>query len=499
MFSETAARPSPWANLKAFLDTPVGDIELNPLFNEVLDSQCSLQQLYNGNVNLIGLVICAPESNMGKSLWERKIVRDGDVSLIWPEQVKRIMSGNNYFTLTREEIQHLLDNRNGPSALPGATLKFIKSYHDYDPNDIDTIHAFVIIEGMHSFSPDEKSTDDWAALKANFREFITNKPYRVFAVNLCHLQQNKICNHAHGIQFFKPEFFYPTGETFSAQGREMVREVYDNDILIDIKHMSLPARISFYNQRNSEYPDRPILCTHTGVTGLRMEERLRFALEKPRKIGPTWSISYLKPAGYLNHSYFNCSSINLYDQDILQILNSGGLIGISLDQRILGFGAAYRDHWLVDPTDTEHISVNEAVVFFGPAGPTGFPINNFSDDEVLGGEELQSQASTAAIGDIHMRYFFNNIMHVLKVALANGVSMQKASESICIGSDFDGLIDAIECCKTTEELGDFYTQLSPHVKTYFREAGYNNPPIEPSRLLDNIFYENGRRFLEDWF
>jgi hypothetical protein len=199
------------------------------------------------------------------------------------------------------------------------------------------------------------------------------------------------------------------------------------------------------------------------------------------------------------HSFFNCSSINLYDQDIVRILHSGGLIGISLDQRILGFGAAFREHELVDPTDVEHISENEALGFFGPAGPTGVQLGSFSDAAVLGGSELNSQSSTAAIGEIHMRYFFNNVIHILEVAVANGFTYKTASESICIGSDFDGLIDAIECCKSSNQLGDFYQQLLAKAKTFFREAAYVRPPVEPETLLDNIFYENGKRFLEKWF
>ncbi len=498
-FSKRGSWPSPWTNLKAILQTDIIDIELNPLFNEVLDSQSSLQQLCKGNINLIGLAISPAESNMGKSLWEKDIVRDGKVSLIDPGQVDRIRSGTNYFQMASEEIDHLLSNTSGPAALPGANLKFIKNYNEYDPDDINTIHAFVIVEGLHSFSPDENSTDDWNTLKTNFHNFISNPLYRVFAINPCHLQQNQVCNHAHGIQFFKPEFFYPSGETFCNEGKEMIREIYNNNILVDIKHMSLAARRNFYIQHHNEFPGKPILCTHAGVTGLKAHECLKFLSEKPVKVGKTWKVTHLKAAGYVPHSSFNCSSINLYDEDIVHILHSQGLIGISLDQRILGFGAAFREHELIDPTDIEHISENEGVGFFGPAGPTGVQLGSFSNDDIIDGSELNSQASTAAIGEIHMRYFFNNVIHILEVAATNGLSYKIGSESICIGSDFDGLIDAIECCKSSNKLGDFYQQLLAKAKQYFREAGFSRVPVDPETLLNNIFYENGRKFLERWF
>ena len=498
-FSRPGFWPSPWSNHKAILNTDIVDIHLNPLFNEVLDSQASLAQLYQGNVNLIGLVITPAESNMGKSLWQKSIVRDGKVSLIYPGQVDRIRSGTQYYQMTKEEIDHLLANAGGPAALPGSNLMFIKSYDEYDPNDLNTIHAFVVVEGLHAFSPDESATNNWPQLLANFHEFISNPRFRVFVINPCHLQQNRVCNHAHGIQFFTPEFFFPTGETFSNEGKQMIREIYDNDILVDIKHMSLAARRAFYIQHHNEFSDRPILCTHAGVTGLSETQCLKYLSEKPVKVGNTWRISHLKPVGYVPHSFFNCSSINLYDQDIVRILHSGGLIGISLDQRILGFGAAFREHEFVDPTDVEHISANEALGFFGPAGPNGVVLKNYSDAQVLGGSELQSQASTAAIGEIHMRYFFNNIVHILEVAVKNNFTYAQAAQSICIGSDFDGLIDAIECCKNSEEIGDFYQQLLPKTKDLFREAGYTRSPVEPQVLLDNLFYENGRRFLEQWF
>ena len=101
----------------------------------------------------------------------------------------------------------------------------------------------------------------------------------------------------------------------------------------------------------------PNLCTHAGLTGQSIRDRVKYLLRTPEDVGVVYEVCYLKPKSpYIDGVYFNCSSINLYDEDIEAILLSGGLIGLSFDQRILGFADENVLRDVTTPNDVEYIS-----------------------------------------------------------------------------------------------------------------------------------------------
>jgi hypothetical protein len=113
----------------------------------------------------------------------------------------------------------------------------------------------------------------------------------------------------------------------SSKGRMFLDEIVKTKVLIDVKHMSLISRQEFYTTR--EWHERPILCSHSGVTGCSWYDKLnRNIVLRSVKKGPQFvKIRYKKPKGLLNNTYFNPSSINLYNEDILYVLKSKGLSG----------------------------------------------------------------------------------------------------------------------------------------------------------------------------
>lgn len=72
-FANPDTKPSPWifinAKLAVFNDVT---ISINKLFNEVLNSQSNLNQLWDNDVKLIGLILHAPEQKIGKALSSKK-------------------------------------------------------------------------------------------------------------------------------------------------------------------------------------------------------------------------------------------------------------------------------------------------------------------------------------------------------------------------------------------------------------------------------------------
>jgi len=101
-------------------------------------------------------------------------------------------------------------------------------------------------------------------------------------------------------------------------------------ILIDINHMSAAARFTYYKEIikpfNKENPQNPlpVIASHAGYAGLdSLEDMVQNATKKKET-----DDFYIK--GFL------AWSINLCDQDVIEICRSRGLLGISFDKRLLG-------------------------------------------------------------------------------------------------------------------------------------------------------------------
>lgn len=526
LLSPAGREPSPWKSLQArfMVNTPVGNsIGINKLFNGALNSQSSLSQLVTGKVNLVGIVLYATEKQMAAGVLERNIVSEGDINLLDPGKLNIIRQGNTYYEHTKNNIEVLLNHPTpgpGDDVVPaGANFKFIKSIDEYDRNDLETIHGIAIVEGMHSFSNDVFSDTVEEDIARNLEDFIqryADQNVRIFACNITHLQHLPFGAHASGLQFIRDSLFFPETTGLTQLGKKIVQLLHDKKILVDIKHMAYSARIALYAFRDINGLTQPIICTHAGISGCKMDDRLKFLRSAPRLISAddrnppevveVWQIEHLKPKGRVKPpnstnpmSAFNVSSINLYDEDIIRILNSRGLIGISLDQRIVGYPAESIGHGAdIFPSDIEFISAKDAHVFFGPGNPASTPIFNGNLDEVLRGSEAEDHNTFTH--DSHARYFLNQVIHILRVAKQAG-QLDNAVKRVCIGSDFDGLINAIDCCETAMSYAGFKAQLGRIMREdrFWDGTGLNRGEVDIDELLDGLFFDNAFEFLQENF
>jgi microsomal dipeptidase-like Zn-dependent dipeptidase len=189
--------------------------------------------------------------------------------------------------------------------------------------------------------------------------------------------------------------------------------------------------------------------------------------------------------------YHNCSSINLYDEDIASIFLSGGIIGLSFDQRILGFADENVLLNVTVPHDVEYISHMEADFFLGP-NPTILPV--WPDDtEVWAAEDFEDLDPSLYV-QMHRKFLVNNIVHILWVANNHdAIDIKKAVKQICIGTDFDGLINAIDCCKQADGLQELKDDMRDGLIDLFNNNGLS--AINVDEFLDDIFYNNGKNFV----
>ena len=491
-FSRPAKKPSPWEYIDAKLAIGKGwDIRINSLFNEVLNSQSNLTQLFQNDVRLIGLILHAVEKKIALLLAEKSIVNKGKVNLIDKTRLNYLASGIHSYELMNEELQWL---KTSASAIPGAQLKIINQETEFNETENNTVFGVIIVEGLHCFFNDPNAPDAKETFTKNFNFFTTH--HTVVAINICHMQQNQFCNHAYGIQLFNPAHFYPTRQGITAWGEEVINAMMQKKILVDIKHMSLKARLDLY--RMCTVADtvprfvQPLICTHAGTTGLRVIDRVKYIEQVPVNKGLAYEVVYLKPKSrFYDDVYHNCSSINLYDEDIENIFLSNGIIGLSFDQRILGFADDSGLAQVQVPHDVEYISHMEAGFFFGP---TPQHLHVWPNDSNVWVSEDFDGLDKSLHPELHRKFLINNIVHLLWVASRHAsIGIDKAVKQICMGSDFDGLINAVDCCKNANGLQQLKNDMRKDLAEILHKNGLHT--INVNEFLDDIFYNNGKHFM----
>lgn len=502
--SPAASQPSPWQFIRVQAEVlHVLRLNINPEFADSLDSQASLQQLWLGGVNLIGLIVYSIESNVAKQLLSKPIVRDGHVLQLDPAKLQRSAAGNQYYAIVREELKLLLDHATPPASMglpAGTRLKFIKSMAEYDKNDRNTIHAMLILEGAHNLFNDPAAADAQQQFFRNLDDL--TRDFRLLAINPCHFQEQPMANHAFAVQLMDDSDFFPKKRGITPWGKEAILELYRRGIIIDTKHMGWFTRRELIALRSANNISLPLICSHAGVTGIGDNDRFSFLCRhKPIEHNDVWEIRFLKKWGHVNNTAYNMSTLGLYDEDIIHIIASGGMIGISLDQRIIGFPQPDLLNTGDTPCDLDYISKQEADVFFAGRNPKNIQPREEDNDEVMSFDDGQNQ-NGGFTETLHAHYFLNQVLHILHVAKNKPpFTVEQAMQCICLGSDLDGLVNALDGCLSAEDLPDFKQTLQGIMekKKFWRGTGFAFGEIDVPRLLNNIFFDNAERFLRKHF
>jgi len=299
---------------------------------------------------------------------------------------------------------------------------------------------------------------------------VKNWTYPVFMMTLCHFQYNHMAGHSWAIPL--PDLSKPvlkkvlpllraTGkESVSPLGKMVIDTALDQTngrgrrILIDLKHASVQTRKWYYTYLKDK-PDIPVIVSHTGISGITtFKKQLQVLNEKANEANR-------KANGNPLYLKFNPWAINLCDEDIKSIHQQGGMIGISLDQRILGSGnKSFKK--LIKRTLRR----------------AGFPDNK---------------------KNWHSALFLENIFHVIQTAGA--ADMWKM---VCVSSDNDGIIDPIDACPTARHFPQFERRLENMAYPYYLNSTYNgsifiNSKTELEDQLRRVFLDNLKDFVEDNF
>jgi microsomal dipeptidase-like Zn-dependent dipeptidase len=174
------------------------------------------------------------------------------------------------------------------------------------------------------------------------------------------------------------------------------------------------------------------------------------------------------------------------------ILNSGsngGLIGLSLDTRILGRteGGNYHLPELFSKLDKNGSEILSPFIDVDAPPLVKNYLNNpgsFEDDNFPIDPRLPHTDG--------IYYFLNNLLHIAKVA------GDIAWEKVCIGSDYDGLIEAISDAPNAEFIPSFYQKLQRNLPQVADIQGVTLP-FSVNTILDNLFFDNAKRFFDENF
>lgn len=505
------------------------------IMGNVLASQCTLRQLHRnrGMIALSGLISAEKAMINAKILSRQNFHIDlyaiakilkflGYRKSIDPDLVKRIsLPGTYSFDLFKEIQKHLLR-----SVRRGCGYKLLTKISDYNPRKLNII---LTIEGGHNLQTRTYGSNAGIDVVDNLKSLKSGRRLYLF-MSMAHLEQNLLCTHAYNIKIVNDDKFKPTGYGLTSLGKDVIREALrqPNRILIDIKHMSLEARQQYYLMLRQEYSSEniPIIMSHGGVTGVSWNNR------RVATCGPDnnkWiKVQHHKRPGLMQTKFYP-RSINLYDEEIIMILDSKGLIGLNFDEKIMGLkqrGQALPEEYfskddcscgdfivsstgydgLQEPVETltpfeadmdtlKDMLINYLSAFYNN------PERNREEEFRERYNEIRQQFMRL-LTDIRreerlvltfnnaIKHLCNNILHIVRIG------GQRAWKHICIGSDFDGMINPLNVCRNAKQ----YEKLSNALKEWLPGMAATDSTLPTlsniNQIVDDIMFGNAYEFLK---
>jgi microsomal dipeptidase-like Zn-dependent dipeptidase len=307
-----------------------------------------------------------------------------------------------------------------------------------------TICVVLSIEGLHVLNTGLRQPFNEIEVLANL-EKIKNWEFRPCFVTIAHHFWNQLCGHSESLTGIILKFADQSeglGSGFTILGRKVLERLLDNTndkrIIPDIKHMSVQARKEYYQMLDSGkqiFRDIPVIASHAACNGL-------ISFEHPI-VGLSTTANKLNPA-----------TINLFDEELIRIAKSKGIIGLQLDERRIVNKKNLKK--------TKHSSKRNKIMHYR--------------SELL----------------------WNQIQHIAEVLDTEGLF---AWDCMVIGSDFDGIIDSLNGFWTAEELPYLADFLERHAYNYMLSHKMKNSKniLKADDIIARIMSVNGRNFFKSYF
>ena len=506
---------------------------VDKLIGEVLQTQCCISQVETGQVQL-GIAAIAPVEYAFAS-------RKGLLNLLEWRTISPLdtdffdfiyNSKGSYHTLFQKELgfyRWAAGDISGSGLAPARQrIKLISRKPGPVANQIQPgmLNVAMAIEGGHALSrhtiSDPTTTFDPVEVVTALRQHAAVDFFYLTLTHLSDIPEQSLCSHAFGFKLVserKVPVALPRIGGLLPLGKRVVRACVDTQtvqfpILIDIKHMSVMGRSDYFRYRHhlltfrpegfqppkmrGGQPWWPIIATHMGVAGYSSFELEFHLATQPKKVEQSVHVE-LKPqqAGRMPEPaiqrmlYFNPSSISLFDDDIMEIVRSDGLIGVSLDARVLGYTGRLSDGSSTD----DFFSVEDFINLFPRHAQemrleAPNPFNELSVTESSRGpvteEALRLDEVDILVSQVKRQsyLFCLNVLHIIAVikAMGNLPANRQAWDFVCLGSDYDGLIDSLREATTAAALPDFRQRLLTFYMEKAEEAYRAVHPDAPELL-----------------
>lgn len=385
-----------------------------------------------------------------------------------------------------------------------------------NPLPKNKVNVFFLIEGCHSLVDTINKID--ATHRYDPNEILANlevvlKIAQVIGINITHLQQSSLCNHAFAMQIADPTHFIPLESGFTDDGRKVVQGLFDRNICVDLKHMSYKSRLDFRNEVDAgKYSNvQPPLCSHVGFTGISFKDWAGYILGKPQTVSNALYVELVKPLQRDNTFFdpgipaFNLSTINLFDEEIVWVVKQGGMIGLSLDRRITGFENKFddkptgRDPGNLLYVDKEFISQSEWTAL----GLNGNQLGNLIDEDNCVTEDTEDVfESDSARNDYFSDHILLHLKHFFQVCFDAGIPIANAQKCITIGSDYDGFINPFMNTDTVEAVPALKEYIKINLGNYLNSSERTKQwasQLNIQSFIDDLFYNNGFNFIKSRF
>jgi hypothetical protein len=441
--------------------------------------QSSMPALARGNVKLIVAALYPLEQSwvspelIGSGVFT-DIVASKIVSHLPIKYINEVQSPSfNYFEALKNEYAFLKEDSHKPFKFEGKDWCYAVARNGNEVKELlnkeNTIVIVPSVEGAHSlFSgnaieliDNKKTAHDMLRNITEIKKW--NHP--PLYITLAHHFYNGLSGHTRsipdGVASLLLDQQVGLNEPVNAAGEQVIDcllgiNEYENNgprILIDTKHMSIAARIWYYqkitkyNQGRPKKERIPIVASHMG-----------YGSHPTMLASITTPDTYSKK--YKESTLFNPWSINLSDEEIGIIAHSNGLIGLNLDQRILSGNKVIEQADDFSKSDIKHNRHN-VVEFWG-------------------------------------NQFALNLLGIIK-AIVNNNTLAKSIKSrawdfVSLGTDFDGMINPIDSCIVSDEfikLRDVLEEKLPEMEDF---ESFNQG-LSVQNILDKVMYENVYRFV----
>jgi microsomal dipeptidase-like Zn-dependent dipeptidase len=486
---------------------------------EIIKSQTHQSQLiaFDDEV-IIGVVLYACERNLANEVQPLgSLLKPASAHKMDKELMQQIVSNElKYF-------DDFIMKRNLPLYLGSPETFNILNKQSFNGElSKDKVNIFFTIEGCHSLvnsinhisRPDNVYSP--AEILHNLDVLLNDMKIPVLSVNLTHMQQSSLCNHAFGIQLTKIDPFIPKEAGMTDDGRTVAQGLFDRSICVDVKHMSYKSRLDLRNEIDAgNYNNvQPLVCTHAGFTGIPFSKYTDYIHVKKKFGAQHFYLELAKTMQVGNMPFrpgapgFNMTTINLFDEEIVWMVKNKGVIGLCFDRRILGFVDKFDDK----PTgikaesvlyvDKEYMTITE----WNALGLNGRPIGNALESDgtncVTEDDVAESVRPESDAKQYFFRHIFLQLKHYFQACHNAGIPIGTAQKHIAMGADYDGFINPFKNISTVDDLPGLKEQLIENFKNYLRsltDSAVWEAQLDINEFAEDFFYNNGLEFIKKQF